>query len=114
MEFDERLRRLKELEIELSTALQHVHESLAMYDGHPKHYLNGVEILGSPKTVRLQMKFREKFHSAALEVWVSALVALMSSEEKEKLFNYVDRIGAQHELYGTARVVADIDMPKVE
>lgn len=113
--FDSRMRRLKELEIELNTALIHVHESLAQYDGTPKNYLNGVEILGSPKTVRLEFKFRGEIFSAPLEVWFSALVATMSAQEKERLFSTVRHLEARRMLSpNQARVVADIPAPTPE
>ncbi len=71
-----------------------------------------VEILGSPKTVRVNMKFREKMHSAPLEVWITSLVAIMTPEQKETLFRVLDEHMRLYDMQmNKARVVADIPAP---
>jgi hypothetical protein len=81
------------------------------------NYLNGVpevEILGSPKTVRINMKHRERMHSAPLEVWITSLVAVMSPEQKEVLFRVLDQHMAIYDAQmNKARVVADIPAPDI-
>jgi len=73
-----------------------------------------VEILGAPKTVRLQMKHRGLMHAAPLEVWISALVAAMTPEQKEVLFRMVNQFNLQLDsVPDKARVVADIPMPVI-
>lgn len=73
-----------------------------------------LEILGEPKTVRLAMKHRGLMHAAPLEVWLSAMVATMTPEQKEVLFRVVDQFNAQLEsIQGKARVVAEIPMPAI-
>lgn len=76
-------------------------------------YLNGMEILGDPKTVRVNMKFRDKMHSAPLEVWITSLVAVMTAEQKEVLFRVLDQHMAIYDMQmkDKARVVADIPAP---
>ena len=57
--------------------------------------------------------------SAPLEVWVLALVAVMSPEQKAVFFQVVKSLSASHDRTTAqraekARVVADIPMPIVE
>jgi hypothetical protein len=82
-------------------------------------YLNGVEILGEPKTVRLNMKFRGEIFSGSLEVWVSAMVSVMNPEQKAILFQTVKSLAAGQDRLSAekgqkARVVADIPMPNIK
>ena len=79
------------------------------------NYLNGVEILGTPKTVRLEGKVGGNVLSGPMEVWVAALVATLDADQKAKfgaIFeNYMRaREGQQNRI---ARVVADIPMPNL-
>jgi hypothetical protein len=78
-------------------------------------YLNGVEILGTPKTVRLEGKLADKFLSGPLEVWVSALVATLDADQRVKFATIFEhhmraREGQQSRI---ARVVSDIPMPNL-
>jgi hypothetical protein len=78
-------------------------------------YLNGVEILGTPKTVRLEGTFRGVTHAAPLEVWVAAIVAALTPEQKTQMFEFLARAMVQREITRdvTARVVADIPLPTI-
>ena len=79
------------------------------------NYLNGVEILGTPKTVRLAGDFKGVHHEAPLEVWIAAIVATLTPEQKATMFGFLDRFLLQRELTREplARVVADIPMPNI-
>jgi hypothetical protein len=82
-------------------------------------YLNGFEILGTPKTVRLNMQFKGEQFSAPLEVYVSALVAAMRDDQRAIFFQFLKSLAASHDRTTAqraekARVVADIPMPRIE
>jgi len=80
------------------------------------NYINGVEILGSPKTVRLEGNFRGEVFSAPMEVWIMALVAILDSEQKNKFFTMLNNVqeSGEYNRIQKARVVADIQMPNLE
>lgn len=74
----------------------------------------GVEILGTPRTVRMEGTWRGMRHSAPLECWIVALIETLAPEQKDKFFEILEiarvkREGLQH----SAIVVADIPMPQV-
>lgn len=78
-------------------------------------YYNGVpdiEILGEPKTVRIQGQWKGTVHSAQLECWILALVEIMTSEQKDQFFSILDSVqGATEESWiKKPRVVAEIPM----
>lgn len=78
------------------------------------NYLNGVEILGTPKTVRLEGQFQGLMHSGPLEVWVAALIAVLTPEQKTVFFETFDRLMRQRDLQpDKARVVANIPLPRL-
>lgn len=83
------------------------------------NYLNGVpdiEILGSPKTVRLEGTFHGETYSAPMEVWIQALVAILEPEQKTRFFAMIRRV-QEHGYYRRirpAQVVAEIPMPNLE
>lgn len=81
-----------------------------------KHYLNGAEILGTPKTVRLEGMLADTFLSGPLEVWVSALVATLDADQRMKFATIFENHMRQREGRESrlARVVADIQMPNMQ
>lgn len=82
-----------------------------------KDYLNGLEIMGTPKTVRLEGKLADTFLSGPLEVWVSALVATLDSDQRAKFAAFfaahMRQRDAQRGAVLLARPVADIPMPNI-
>ena len=78
-------------------------------------YLNGVEILGTPKTVRLEGTWRGMTHGAPMECWIAALVEVLTPEQKDRFFELLDRMQVQreHQKVQPARIVADIPMPNL-
>jgi hypothetical protein len=79
-------------------------------------YLNGVEILGTPKTVRLEGTWRGETHSAPMECWIAALVETLSPEQKDKFFTALKsmEVRREHQRIAQARIVADIPMPNLK
>lgn len=79
------------------------------------NYLNGrpdVEILGHPKTVKLQGRWKNTVHGARLEVWILALVETLTPEQKDQFFTRLQTIEdsmAKSRLY-KADIVAAIPM----
>lgn len=84
-------------------------------NGKPKHYLNGVQILGTPKTVDLAGQVNGNALHGPLEVWVAAIVATMDAEQKARFATIFEACMRQRELQRglNARVVADIVMPNI-
>lgn len=80
-------------------------------------YLNGqaIEILGTPKTVRLEGAWRGMTHSAPMECWIAAFVEVLSPEQKDKFFQMLDKMQVERERQrvAPARIVADIPMPNL-
>jgi len=79
------------------------------------NYLNGipeVEILGEPKTVRIQGQWKGTVHSAQLECWLLALVEILTAEQKDQFFAFLHAIQQQTEADWRLkpRVVAEIPM----
>ena len=76
-------------------------------------YHPGIEIRVMPKTVRLEGQFKGMLHSAPMEVWVAALVGILTPEQKSIFFDTLDRLNRQKDLQPGlhAKVVADIPMP---
>lgn len=79
------------------------------------NYLNGfpeVEILGEPKTVRIQGLWEGTVHSAQLECWILALVEILTPEQKAQFFGLLDAVQHQTEAdwRNKPRVVAEIPM----
>ncbi len=82
-------------------------------------FLNGLEILGTPKTVRLEGSWRGQTHSAPLECWIAAFVEVLMPEQKDKFFTALDKMQVQREHQrvtgiAPARVVADIPLPNLK
>jgi hypothetical protein len=82
-------------------------------------YLNGkpvLEVLGSPKTVRLEGEFKGETFSAPMEVWIMALVATLDDGKKEAFFNTMKRVmeDGEYKRIQRAQVVADIPMPRIK
>lgn len=79
-------------------------------------YINGnskVEILGSPKTVRLEGMYKGDTYSAPMEVWIMALVAVLTGEQKQLFFSTMNNVmnDGSYQKVQRAQVVADIVMP---
>lgn len=72
-----------------------------------------IEVLGSPKTVRLCVQMPDGRNlDAPMEIWIASIIALLPSKQKQELYALVDRAVQQHRLQSpVARVVADIPMP---
>lgn len=80
------------------------------------NYLNGkIEILGSPKTVRLEGQFKGQTFSAPMEVWIMALVATLDDEKKSQFFQLLQNVqsSGEYSKIEKAKIVADIPMPKL-
>lgn len=75
-----------------------------------------IEILGSPKTVRLEGKYNGELFSAPMEVWIMALVAVLTSEQKSTFFQMLNNVqqSGEYQRVQRARVVADIPMPPLQ
>ncbi len=84
-------------------------------NGKPKHYLNGIEIQGTPKTVNLEGMLAGHALAGPLEVWVAALVATLDADQRVKFAATFEACMRQRELQRgrLARVVADIPMPDI-
>ena len=54
-----------------------------------------VEILGVPKTIRLEGNFRGDTYAAPMEVWIMALVSVLSDEQKVRFFSMLRHQVAQ-------------------
>jgi len=80
------------------------------------NYLNGVEILGTPKTVRLEGTWKGETHSAPMECWIAAMVEVLTPEQKDKFFTALDKMQVlrEHQKIAPARIVADIPMPNLK
>ena len=76
-------------------------------------YLNGLEILGTPKTVRLEGMVGGQLRSGPMEVWVAALVATLDADQRVTFGTIFENYMRQRDEQGSkiARVVADIPMP---
>lgn len=75
-----------------------------------------LEVLGTPKTVRLEGAFRGETFSAPMEVWIMSLVAMLSSEQKQQFFTTLRQVEAsgEYQRLNRARIVADIPMPRLD
>jgi len=74
------------------------------------------EILGTPKTVRLEGTWRGETHSAPMECWIAAFVEVLSPEQKDKFFQMLDKmqVEREHQRVTPARIVADIPLPNLK
>ena len=81
------------------------------------NYLNGLEVLGTPKTVRLEGKVGGKVVSGPMEVWVAALVATLDADQRVKFCtifeNHMRQREEQESKIMLGRIVADIPMPNL-
>ena len=79
------------------------------------NYLNGMEILGTPKTVRLEGMVGGQLRSGPMEVWVAALVATLDADQRVKFGTIFENYMRQQDENRSkiARVVADIPMPSL-
>lgn len=77
------------------------------YNGVPE-----VEILGEPKTVRIQGKWKGNTHSAQLECWILALVEVLTVEQKDQFFSILENVqsATEESWLKKPRVVAEIPM----
>lgn len=84
-------------------------------DRESQHHLNGVQILGHPKTVNLKGELAGHQLEGPMEVWVAALVATLDADQRVKFASIFEAVMRQREQQKglLARVVADIPMPKV-
>lgn len=82
----------------------------------PSH-INKLEILGAPKTVRLEGKVGGKTVSGPMEVWVATLVAVLDADARVKFCtifeNHMRQREEQESKILLGRVVADIPMPNM-
>lgn len=78
--------------------------------------INNLEVRGTPKTVSMAQELADGRKVAAPnEVWVAALVGILPSDQKAKLYEMVEAMMRQREMQRPstlAKVVADIIMPK--
>ena len=81
------------------------------------NYINGLEIQGTPKTVRLEGKVGGKVVSGPMEVWVAALVATLDADQRVKFCtifeNHMRQREEQESKIMLGRIVADIPMPHI-
>lgn len=75
-----------------------------------------VEILGEPKTVRLEGNYKGETFSAPFEVWIMALVSVLDSEQMGRFFETLKQVqeSGEYKKVKRARVVADIPMPDIK
>ncbi len=87
-------------------------------DQEPQHYLNGLKITGTPKTVELATVINGNHLHGPLEVWIASLVSVMDADQKAKLVAvfqaHMRQREAQRGKIQLARVVADIPMPHIQ
>lgn len=80
-------------------------------------YLNGIEIQGTPKTVRLEGMVGGQVRSGPMEVWVAALVATLDADQRVKFGTIFENLMMQRDMQQNkiqlARIVADIPMPNL-
>ena len=76
-------------------------------------YLNGLRIVGEPKTVNLVATWKGVTKAAPLEVWFAAFFAALPDECKCKAFGMIDQFMESREAQRNlnARIVADIQLP---
>ena len=72
-----------------------------------------IEILGSPKTVRLEGQYKGETFSAPMEVWIMAIVAMFDESQKQQFFTLLKLVqqNGEWQKIQRAAVVADIQMP---
>lgn len=75
-----------------------------------------IEVLGSPRTVRLQGKYNGEMFSAPMEVWIMALVAVLTPEQKGQFFQMLNNVqqSGEYQRIQRAQIVADIPMPPLQ
>ncbi len=80
-----------------------------------RDFLNGVQIMGTPKTVNLQGTLAGRPLEGPMEVWVAALVAALSPEQRAVFATKFENCMVQRDQQRgrIARVVADIPMPRL-
>ena len=86
-----------------------------MIDGRPIRKAD-LEILGEPRTVRLCGTYRAETFEAPMEVWIMALVAVLTADQKQQFFDKLKHVmgTGDYRRIKRAQVVADIPMPNLE